>query len=76
MVNNRPQGVGWPVMGWHMGQSDARPAHFLGVHAHQWLPLAGWFLQQYRVSQAGLSLSVLAVTYALIWALLTLWALP
>jgi hypothetical protein len=71
-----PPGVGWPVVGWHMGQADARPAHFLGVHAHQLLPLAGWFLQRYRVSQAGLWLSVLAVTYALIWALLTLWALP
>jgi hypothetical protein len=71
-----PAGVGLPIAGWHLGQADARPAHFLGVHAHQLLPLAGWLLQRYRVSQAGRWLSAVAMAYTLIWTLLTLWALP
>lgn len=35
-----PAGVGWPVVGWHTW-SDVRPAHFLAVHAQQFVPLAG-----------------------------------
>lgn len=71
-----PAGAGLPVVGWHLGQADARPAHFLGVHAHQLIPLAGWLLQRRRVSHAGVWLSAFAAAYTLAWALLTLWALP
>ena len=71
-----PAGVGLPVVGWHIGQADARPAHLLGVHAQQLLPLAGWMLQRYRVSRAGLWLSAIAVSYGLGWLLLSLWARP
>lgn len=70
-----PVGTGLPIVGWHIGQADARPAHFLGVHAHQLLPLAGWLLQQYRVTHAGRWLGAFAVAYAMVWAQLTLWAL-
>ena len=54
----------------------ALPAHFLGVHAQQLLPLAGWMLQRYRVSRAGLWLSAIAVSYGLGWLLLSRWARP
>ena len=70
-----PAGTGLPLLGWHIGQADARPAHFLGVHAHQLIPLAGWLLQRNRVSHAGPWLSAFTVTYLLGWTLLTLWAL-
>ena len=70
-----PAGTGLPLLGWRIGQADARPAHFLGVHAHQLIPLAGWLLQRNRVSHAGLWLSAFTVTYLLGWTLLTLWAL-
>jgi hypothetical protein len=70
-----PAGTGLPIVGWHLGQADVRPAHFLGVHAHQLIPLAGWLLQQNRVSHAGRWLSAFTVTYLLGWTLLTLWAL-
>jgi hypothetical protein len=70
-----PAGTGLPIVGWHIGQADVRPAHFLGVHAHQLIPLAGWLLQQNRVSHAGRWLSAFTVTYLLGWTLLTLWAL-
>jgi hypothetical protein len=67
-----PAGVGLALVGWHIGQADARPAHFLGVHAHQIIPLAGWLLQRYRVSGAGLWLFGFSVAYALGWLLLML----
>jgi hypothetical protein len=70
-----PAGTGLPIVGWHLGQADVRPAHFLGVHAHQLIPLAGWLLQQNRVSHAGRWLSAFTMTYLLGWTLLTLWAL-
>lgn len=41
-------GVGLPVLGWHASQ-DLRPAHFLAVHAQQFIPLVGWLAQ--RVGQ-------------------------
>jgi hypothetical protein len=69
-----PQGVGLPVVGWHMGEADARPAHFLGVHAHQLLPVAGWLLQRFQVRQAGSWLSATTLAYLLCWTALTLWA--
>jgi hypothetical protein len=70
-----PVGAGLPVLGWHLGQADARPAHFLGVHAQQILPLAGWLLHRRGVTHAGYWLSALTGAYVLLWALLAHWAL-
>jgi len=33
-----------PVFGWSLAGGDLRPAHFIGIHAEQVLPLAGWAL--------------------------------
>lgn len=71
-----PAGVGWPVVGWHIGSPDARPAHFLGVHAQQLMPLAGWALQRGRVTHAPRWLAGVAAGYGLLWVLLMGWALP
>jgi hypothetical protein len=71
-----PEGVGLPGLGWHLGQADARPAHFLGVHAQQLLPVAGWALRRSAVSNPGRALAAIASAYVLTWALLALWALP
>ncbi|MBI5719704.1 MAG: hypothetical protein HZC37_18700 [Burkholderiales bacterium] len=32
-----------PVFGWSLQGGDLRPAHFIGIHAGQLLPLAGWW---------------------------------
>jgi hypothetical protein len=69
-----PPGVGMPILGWHIGQADVRPAHFLGLHAHQLIPMAGWLLQRYRVPQAGLWLAALTVAYVVFWTVLMLLA--
>ena len=71
-----PAGTGLPVVGWHIGGPDARPAHFLGVHAQQLLPLAGWALQHSRISHAARWLAVVVAGYVFAWALLARWALP
>lgn len=39
-----PSGAGWPVVGWHLGGGDLRPAHFVGMHAQQFVPLVGALL--------------------------------
>jgi hypothetical protein len=65
---------GFPVFGWTRQGGDLRVAHFLGIHAMQILPLAGWFIARARPNATGLvwlaaaALSALTV-YALIEAL-------
>lgn len=39
-----PSGAGWPVVGWHLGGGDLRPAHFVGMHAQQFIPFVGALL--------------------------------
>jgi hypothetical protein len=43
----------------------------MGVHAHQLIPLSGWLLERYRVSNAGVGLAAFTVLYGIVWALLT-----
>lgn len=64
---------GLPLLGWHL-QNDLRPAHFLGMHAVQALPLAGAWLarrghgRRWMVAAAaGYVLAVLALA-VLGWA--------
>ena len=64
-----PAGVGWPVVGWHTWQ-DVRPAHFLAVHAQQFIPLAGLLAERMGGQAAipgviGFTLSYLAAWVAL-----------
>ncbi|TAG80584.1 MAG: hypothetical protein EAZ21_07975 [Betaproteobacteria bacterium] len=45
-----------PIIGWHLSGSDGRPAHFLGLHAHQLLPVLGFVLQRYAPHALGSAL--------------------
>ena len=73
-----PPGQGLPLVGWHLSGGDARPAHFLGVHANQLLPLLGLALMRLRGWQPRLTMGLLyagVALYVLAWTWLTASAL-
>jgi hypothetical protein len=61
-----PAGHGLPVTGWH-GAADLRPAHFLGMHAQQFLPLLGLALAVWRTARARRLLNAATLAYGLLW---------
>jgi hypothetical protein len=67
-----PAGVGLPLVGWHVTGGDIRPAHFLGVHAQQFIPLAGFLLQRSAGRSAGFWLAAFVTAYSAAWLMLTL----
>lgn len=62
-----PPGVGLPLLGWHLTGGDARPAHFLAVHAQQILPIAGYLLQRYLAAVARPALVLTILAYLATW---------
>jgi hypothetical protein len=62
-----PSGAGIPVLGWHLGGGDLRPAHFLGTHAQQFVPLAGAVLLHAWPARARIALWLFAAGYTALW---------
>jgi hypothetical protein len=56
-------GAGLPLVGWSTTGGDLRVAHFVGLHALQLLPLAGWLLSRPRTRRLGTRQRL-----ALVWA--------
>jgi hypothetical protein len=70
-----PAAQGLPILGWHLSGGDARPAHFLGVHGHQLIPLWGLVVMagETRGLGARWALALLyggVALYVLAWAVL------
>jgi hypothetical protein len=57
-----------PLLGWNLSGGDARPAHFLGLHAHQLIVLFGYGLQRHLPTQrATLMLWAGSAAYVGVW---------
>lgn len=65
-----PAGQGLPLVGWHL-RNDIRPAHFLGVHAQQFIPLMALAAEKYLGSFGTLGLTAASALYASVWLCLT-----
>jgi hypothetical protein len=62
-----PAGTGLPFVGWHLGGADARPAHFLGVHAQQLVPMMGLLALRLPLAAGRLTVIFGAVLYCGLW---------
>jgi hypothetical protein len=65
-----PAGPGLPLVGWK-GRGDLRPAHFLGVHAQQFIPALGFGADRLLGSAAHAGFTAMTCAYLLAWAALT-----
>ena len=71
-----PSGVATvPLFGWSLVGGDLRPAHFVGIHAEQVLPLIGVAAFAWAGRRATLVVWIAALVYAGLFATLVAWGL-
>lgn len=68
--NQPPAGQGLPLVGWHL-HKDIRPAHFLGVHAQQLVPIWGLIAGKIWGPYANMGLFIGSMLYFFLWVFLT-----
>ena len=62
-----PTGAGLPVLGWHLGGGDLRPAHFIGSHAQQFVPFFVALMLSAWPSRARFGRWLFALAYTVLW---------
>ncbi|MBL8344323.1 MAG: hypothetical protein JNN03_02705 [Rubrivivax sp.] len=64
-----------PVFGWSLAGGDLRPAHFIGIHAQQLLPLAGWAIAAAGALHARAWVWGVTALYTLLFGAALAWGL-
>lgn len=68
-------GATLPLLGWALAGGDLRPAHFVGIHAGQLLPLAGLAATAFAGRHARSTVWIATLAYAMQFAALVVWGL-
>lgn len=73
-----PSGAGvvtLPLLGWGLGGGDLRPAHFVGIHAEQVLPVIGWVAARAGLQRPRAAVWAATAVYAIGFGALVVWGL-
>jgi len=70
-----PEASALPVIGWSLAGGDLRPAHFLGIHAQQALPLLGLAVAGWTAAAARRAVWAGAAAWLLLFAAALAWGL-
>ena len=68
-------GATLPLFGWSLGGGDLRPAHFVGIHAEQLLPIVGYGAATLGTRRAQMLVWASTLFYSLLFAALVVWGL-